>query len=553
MTVLALVQPLLIKQLVDAITARQGVHAVLLVGATYAAYQLGRGGLSMVARVRQAHLAQRVALTVRHRLYAHVLRLCPLSEPCTTRGELLFRLTTDVRSVESFFARVVVQSVGVALAVAGALVGLMMMDVRLAAVAVLTVPVFLATTRRGRERVTRRAAEAMAAQSSLTALLNERVGALEAVQIARREPRERRAAYRAGREFYRTSMEAVRANSTLWGGVELVTGLTAALVLTLGAVGVTRGLLTLGSLLAFHLYVQHLFSAIDTAAAVAGMAAESLAGVRRVAHLLAQRPAVAPGGVRALPRASAAEVELQKVSFAYPGKDRILHDLSVRIAAGEHVAIVGRSGCGKSTLVRLLARFFDPEDGQLLLDGVDLRALDLHALRAAVAFTPQVPTVFAGTLAENIAFAPGATRVGVEEAARLARLDVELVERLAERAAGEAGAELSGGQRQRLALARLFREDPRVVVLDEPTSAVDARTERELWKAIREFSRDRTLIAITHNLKVAADFPRVLVLDGGRLVADGPPARLLAGELSYGVGSHPVLPQPSIPHAELLP
>lgn len=535
LTVLSLLQPLLIKGIVDAVSAGKPVGAVLRIGAVFAAYQLARGLLSMRARVRHVYLAQRVGLRVRQRLYHHVLRLSPVTPPGTDRGELLFRLTGDVRAVETLVARVSVQVVGVAVAILGALLGLLLLDWRLALIALLTVPVFVATTRGGQRQVQERAGQAQAAQGRLTALLDERLGALEAVHLARREAREGRALFRAGREGLAAQLSQASANARLWGGVEIVTGLTAAAVLTLGAIGVMRGALTLGSLLAFHLYVQHLFAAIDSAAGVAGSAAESLAGVRRVVDLLSHEPGVRSGPVRAVAGGPGAAVQFHAVTFAYPGGERALDGLSLSVAAGEHVAVVGATGCGKSTLTRALARFFDPQAGRVTLEGRDLRELDLRTLRTLVTVIPQNPAIIAAGFAENVAFSRPAPDEEVGAAAARACIDADLALQLSRRGVGTAGCELSGGQRQRLAVARAFLEDPRVLVLDEPTSAIDARTELDLVDSVLEFARGRTLIVITHNLRVAARFSRVVVMDAGRVVADASPAELAAsGALPRG-------------------
>lgn len=532
MTVLGLAQPLLIKWLVDALSAGRPEALVIVIGTMFAAHQLLRGGLSVVTRIRQVRLAQRVSLQVRQRLYHHILKLSPVIAPGTARGELLFRLTGDVRAVETLFARVLVQAVGVAAAILGALIGLVLLDWRLALIAVFTVPAFMLTTRQGQRRVRARADAAQACQGRFTALLNERLTMLEAIHLSRRERREARALYRAGREGFETQMAQARANARLWGSVEIVTGLCAAAVLTVGAIAVTRGLLSLGSLLAFHLYVQQLFSAIDTAAAVAGSASESMAGVRRVADLLAQTPTVSSGLERATGAPGSAQLEFDRVAFAYPGAGRALDGISLTISPGEHVAVVGPSGCGKSTLARALARLVDPDEGRILLNGKNLREFDLHALRAAVVVVPQMPAILAGDLAANIAFSRPAPREEVIRAARAACVDAHLVERLVQGDAGEAGSQLSGGQRQRLALARLFLENPQILVLDEPTSSVDAPTEAQIWDTVLTFARGRTLIAITHNVRVAARFPRVLVMERGVVVRDGGPEELFSAGIA---------------------
>jgi ATP-binding cassette subfamily B protein len=527
LTLLMLLQPLLMKWLVDATGARRPAPVLLALGGVFALYQVARGGISVLARERQAYAGQRIALRVRQRLFEHVTRLAPAGHPELARGDLLFRLTGDVRAVETFFTVVLVHGVGLVVAVAGVVFALFALDARLGVVAVAGVPLFLALTRRGRRRLGERAEEAQARQAELTARLGERLGALEALALARRERREAREVFRAGRRAYDAEMAQVRAGAWLWGGTEIVTGLTAAAILTAGAVAVGRGALPLGSLLAFYLYVEHLFQAVAIGSEVAGSVEESLAGVRRVAAVLEMAAEVRPGSVREVGGSGPLALRVEGVRVAYPGSAApALDGVSFALAPGEHVAVVGLSGSGKSTLVRLLARFFDPAAGRVLLGGHDLRALDLDALRGAVGVLPQSPAVLAGTLHDNVAFSRREGRIPPEEAARRAGLEPALVAALREREAGEGGSRLSGGQRQRVMLARLLMEDPRVVVVDEPTAALDARTAERAWEAVREFARGRTLLAVTHDLAAAARFPRVLVMDRGRIVHDGPPGEL---------------------------
>jgi ABC-type multidrug transport system fused ATPase/permease subunit len=264
---------------------------------------------------------------------------------------------------------------------------------------------------------------------------------------------------------------------------------------------------------------------------------KALGAAERVFELLDRVPLMAPSGGLVLPQVKGA-MELEKVSFAYPSRKdvRVLDDVSLRLDPGEIVAVVGPSGAGKSTLAGLIARLYDPNEGRVLLDGHDLRQLDVSFLRKQIGTVAQEPILFGTSIAENIRYGrPGASLEEVQAAARTANaaLFIERFPEGYETMVGERGVQLSGGQKQRVAIARAVLKDPRILVLDEATSALDAESEHLVKEALERLMRGRTTLIIAHRLSTVKDAHRVLVIDGGRIVQSGAHADLLREDGLY--------------------
>jgi subfamily B ATP-binding cassette protein MsbA len=301
---------------------------------------------------------------------------------------------------------------------------------------------------------------------------------------------------------------------------------------------VLQGLLTPGALVSFLLYAITVAAAVGSLASLFGAYQEAVGAATRVFELLDTRPTVAePARPTPLPRPARGDVLVDGVSFRYnEALPPALDDVSLRVAPGEVVALVGPSGAGKTTLASLLPRFWDVTSGRITLDGVDVRELSFADLRGAIGMVPQEPALFSGTVRENIAYArPHATEREIVAAARAAHA-LEFIERLPEgldTRVGERGVKLSGGQRQRLAIARVFLKDPAVVVLDEATSSLDAESERLIEEAMVELLRGRSTLIIAHRLSTVRRADRVVVLDKGRVVEEGTHDSLLAANGLY--------------------
>ena len=479
-------------------------------------------------------LGERVAADLRSRVYSHLMVLDQSFYERTRSGELLSRLSADTELLRS----VVGSSVSVALrslvTFTGSAIALVWTSPRLAGMAAIGIPLTVLPIVVFGRRVQKRSREAQDRLADANARAGETLNAMHTVQAFAREDYESRrygsavdAALSAARRRVRTQAMLTAVVIVLVFGA--VTG-----VLWIGARDVIGGTLTPGVLGQFVLYAVIGAGSVGALTEVWSEVQRAAGGMARIAELLAERRAIAaPAQPQAPARPARGAIALEHVVFHYPARPDApaLEDFSLTVRPGETVALVGPSGAGKTTVFQLLMRFYDPEAGRIAVDGVDLRALDPAALRGLIALVPQDPVIFGADARDNIRYGRlDASDAEVEAAARAAEAH-EFLAALPEGYGtylGERGVRLSGGQRQRLAIARAVLKDAPILLLDEATSALDAQSERAIQQALERLTRDRTTLIIAHRLATVQKADRIVVLDRGRIVAEGRHEALVA-------------------------
>ncbi|SCG14263.1 ABC-type multidrug transport system, ATPase and permease component [Micromonospora echinofusca] len=494
--------------------------------ATAVEYVARRGFLTLSARIGQA-----VLLDLRQRVYAHFLRLSVAFHERYTSGRMVSRLTSDLDSIGELVGGGidgVVLAVLSILSIAGILLWL---DLPLAAVTLLAFPFLIWLSR----WFARASADAWRRTRETVALVIvhfvESMRGIRAVQAFRREPRNQEIFGTVSDDYRRASRDAFRLIATYSPGIKVIGNVTVAVVLCYGGWRVLGGSTGIGVLAAFLLYLRRFFEPMQELSHFYNSLQSATAALEKLAGVLDERPSVAePARPVPLPTGPGrGAVAFRAVTFGYRPDAPIIAGLDLAVPAGQTVALVGATGAGKSTVAKLLARFHDPVSGAVTLDGVDLREVADAELRRAVVLVTQETHLFGGTVAENIRFGrPGADDAAVEAAARAIGAH-DFIAALPDGYATEVrrrGGRLSAGQRQLVAFARAFLADPTVLILDEATSSLDVPTERLVQHALGTVLADRTALVIAHRLSTVETADRVLVLDAGRIVEDGPPARL---------------------------
>lgn len=470
-------------------------------------------------------LGERVAADLRQRIFNHVVRLSPATLETLRVGDVLSRMSADVAILQSLAGSALSLWLRAALTLLGGGIALVMTSARLSLIILGVIPVVvlpLVFFARRERRLSRFTQERVA---DLAAAAEEALNALATVQAYTHEDVARHDFGTATEDSVRAATRRIRARAIMlfcliWLGF-------GAIVLALWAGGqeVLHHRLSGGALSAFIYYAVLVAVSGASLGEVWGEMQRAGGAADRIAELLAVPVTIAsPPMPDRLPVPSQGRIVFRDVTFQYPSRDKpALHRVSFEIAPGETVALVGPSGAGKSTLFQLLLRFLDPDQGSISLDGVEISKLDLQELRRAIAVVAQDPAIFSRSLAANIAFgsedAPESARL---EAARAAAIDFipDLPQGLAT-VLGAKGARLSGGQRQRVAIARAFLREAPVLLLDEATSSLDARSERMVQQALARLTRNRTTLVIAHRLATVRNADRILVLDHGRIIAEG--------------------------------
>jgi ABC-type multidrug transport system fused ATPase/permease subunit len=517
----------------QAIDAVNGHHRGMLLSfaALVAAAGLIRLGLSAARRL----VAGRVSLGVEYDLRNLMFRQLQSFELAffdrQQTGQLMSRVTVDLQAIRFFLGYGLVFIMQSGLAIALAAVAMFVIDPGLAALALAPVPFVVYITNRYSRLARPALQEVQQRIGELTSDVQENIAGVRVVKAFAREAHQRRRfAHSVARVFDQSMVEA-RLQARYNPLIGFLPQLGLAAILLVGGHAVIHGQLKIGQFTAFYIYLLMLLSPMRTLGVSLGMAQRATASGARVFELLDRSPELtAPPDAPPLPPGNG-NVRFEGVTMRY-GASAVpaLRDINLEIEAGRTVALVGATGSGKTTLAALVARLYDPSVGRVLVDGADLRLVDVASVRSAVAVTGDDPFLFSTTVHENIAYArPQATRAQVQEAARRAQAD-DFIARLPDgydTRIGERGLTLSGGQRQRIAIARALIADPRILILDDATSSVDATTEREIKLALGEVMAGRTTLIIAHRLSTIALADEIVVLEDGCVLAHGRHEELL--------------------------
>ncbi|MEU4769025.1 ABC transporter ATP-binding protein [Actinosynnema sp. NPDC023794] len=484
-----------------------------------------------------SRLGERLLYLLRVRSYAHLQRLGLDYYEREMAGRIMTRMTTDVDALSSFLQTGLTTFAISVLTVVGIAVALVVTDPGLALVALSVLPILLIATVVFQRLSSAAYAEARERVSAVNADLQENVSGLRVSQAYTREARSAEAFAERSDAYRRSRIRAQRYIATYFPFLSLLSGVAQAGILVVGAYRVAEGTLSPGVLLAFVLYLGLFFSPLYQLSGVFDGYQQARVGLSRIGDLL-RTPTTVPPAADPVPVSHLrGEVELRNVTFAYQGTTRpAVEDISLHVSPGETVAFVGATGAGKSTLIKLVARFYDATGGAVLIDGVDLRAYDLSALRRRLGIVPQEAHLFGGDIAENVAYGkPDATRAEIEAAVRAvgAMPVVAALPNAFHQQVGERGQGLSAGQRQLVALARAELVQPTILLLDEATAALDPATESAVLEAGDHLAGDRTTFVVAHRLATAARADRIVVLSGGRIVEQGSHAELLEANGHY--------------------
>ena len=480
-------------------------------------------------------LGERVAADLRRDVFAHVLSLSPAWFETARTGDVLARLTADIALLQALIGTAVSQGLRNLVIGLGALAMVLITSPKLAAIVLLVVPVVVAPLvlfGRREKRLSRTAQERVA---DVAEAVEEAVSGIRTVQAFTREPEVQASFEQRQEAAVVAAQRRIASRATLLFAVVLLGFGTIIFALWIGGRDVIAGRMSGGELAAFVLYAVMLANAGAQLSEVWGEVQRAAGAAERLFEVLQVEPAIRiPAEPRPMPAPLRGRIVFSGVRFSYPTRPGqwALDGLDLVVEPGETIALVGPSGAGKSTVLHLLLRFYDPQEGQITLDGIDLREFAPAALRARLGLVPQDPVIFSDDAAANIRLGrPGASEAELRAAARTAAADDFLVALPAGYAThlGAKGVTLSGGQRQRLAIARAVLRDPAVLLLDEATSALDAESERAVQQALVALARGRTTLVVAHRLATIHRADRILVLDHGKVVANGDHAALLAG------------------------
>jgi ABC-type multidrug transport system fused ATPase/permease subunit len=530
-TGLNLLPPLFQREIIDQVIgthdlSRLGVLIATLVG-IYALLQLADSG---DLYIRHA-LGARFIFELRVRIYAHLQRLSLSFFERTSTGELMSRVTNDVEALEQFVTHGVALTVLDLLRLLGALTVLLILDWRLALIVLIPLPFIAVGLRYFNRRVRPIYRHVRDRLGDINARLQDSLSGIRVIQAFGQEDPELAHFRDTSRDYYQERVRRIRTWSTFFPALRLVAALGGVLVLGFGARMVSAGQLSLGTLVAFLSYITSFYDPLRRLTEIDDIFQQAIAAGERIFELMDEMSEIQDAPDAIALDDIAGDVTFDDVHFRYGTGDEVLHDVEFRMAPGEVVALVGPSGAGKTSIANLLCRFYDPIHGRILVDGHDLRSVQIRSLRKHVAVVLQDTFLFNTTVRDNLRYGkPDASEEEMVAAAKAAYAHefIQQLPRGYDTEIGERGVKLSGGQKQRLALARAILADPRILILDEATSSVDAEAEYLIQQALEEVLKGRTALVIAHRLSTIRNANKIIALEEGHIREVGDHQELLA-------------------------
>jgi ATP-binding cassette subfamily B protein len=535
-TLVALLPPYLAKVAVDDGIVPGDLDTLTVVVAVFLAAGVAAFALSGAQTYYTGWVGERALADLRIQLFDHLQRLSLGYYERNRTGAIISRITNDVEALDQLVTDGVSSLVQNSLLLVGTAIVLFVLDWRLALATLVVLPLMAAVTAWFRSRSNRAYRRVRERLGLVTATLAEDISGMRVVQSFTREPTSH-VTFRGINDRYRdANYETVLLNGVYFPAVEVLSAIATAIVLGVGGALVIDGSVEIGTLLAFTLYLANFFDPVQQLSQLYNTFLAATAALDRITVVLDEEPEVVDApAARELPGIRG-HVHFESVRFGYGSLPDVLHSFDLDVAPATTVALVGHTGAGKSTIAKLLARFYDPREGRITIDGHDLREVTQESLRRQLGIVPQEGFLFAGTIAENIAFGrPDATRAEIEAAAEAVGADT-FVDELPARYdthIGERGFKLSLGQRQLVAFARALLADPRILILDEATSSVDIGTERRIARGLRRLLAGRTAFVIAHRLSTIQGADLIVVLDHGRIVEQGTHGELVGGRGPY--------------------
>ena len=483
------------------------------------------GGITLLNNYTTIKIGQKMVNDLRGDLYAHLQRLSLAFHNRRKVGDLLYRVTADTYAIQSLTMNGVFPIVSALVLLAGMFFVMMKIDWQLTVLSLAVCPVLLVSISVMSRRITTAAMFARQQESEVYSVVQRAMSAIRIIQAFTKEEEEHRKFMSASNQSLGASLRLYTLQTFYSGVVNVVMAVGTALVVWVGARHVMSGQITVGEIIIFTAYLASLYGPMNAICQTWGLIQGAKVGVERVFEILEVEKDLKEGA-QAFPKSGTrGEVVWENVSFHYAAEQPVLKNINLSVKPGEKIAFVGPTGVGKSTLVSLIPRFYDPRAGRVLIDGVDLRDYQLKSLRSQISMVLQPPLVFPVSVRENIAYGRPEARIEeVISAAKLARIH-ESIERLPDKydtIVGEQGATLSEGERQRITIARAILRNSPILILDEPTSSVDAETEALIMEGLEQLTSGRTTFIIAHRLSTVRKADRIIVLGKGEIVEQGP-------------------------------